>query len=208
MVGWIQQFKKPSIVTCSKGQNPALTFPNEQDSNGKTEASSGAPAGCDVSKNYEQLTFGKCSQTEPDATNKFHMEPEAATDSKKIKINNDGYFKIEFTTLLTSTDGKITRVEVYKSTSKDPTNSCSTITTACTTLIQIRFQTKFGISPNTGDKTGQGTTNGEGVFQLCSGDEIVVIASKSGSLTNNLGTVTGDNVGFRTLLTVEKVWFS
>lgn len=173
-----------------------------------TLAASGSPAGCDVSKNYEQLTFAKCSQTEPDATNKYHMEPEAATTAKKVTINNDGYFKIEFTALLTSTDNKITRVEVYKATSKDPSNSCGAITTACTTLIQLRFNSKFLTAPITGDKTGQASTNGEGVFQLCSGDEIIVIASRSGSSTNSLGTVTGDNAGFRTILTVEKVWFS
>jgi len=208
MVGWIQQFKKPSIIQCTFGNNPALTFPNEADTAGLTLAASGAPAGCDVSKNYEQLTFSKCSQTEPDATNKFHMEPEAATTAKKVTINNDGYFKIAFTALLSSTDNKITRVEVYKVTSKDPTNSCGAITSACTTLIQLKLNSKFLDTPIDGAKTGQASTNGEGSFQLCAGDEIVVIASKSGSSTNSLGTVTGDATGFRTILTVEKVWFS
>ena len=73
---------------------------------------------------------------------KIFFQPEAATDAKKVTINNDGYFKIEFTALMTSTDNKITRVEVYKVTSKDPTNSCGAITTACTTLIQLRFNSK------------------------------------------------------------------
>ena len=61
-------------MQCTFGNNPALTFPNEADGSGLTLASSGSPAGCDVSKNYEQLTFLKCTQTEPDATNKYHME--------------------------------------------------------------------------------------------------------------------------------------
>ena len=65
---------KPSIVQCSFGGNTPLTFPNVANANSQTDATSGAPAGCDVSKNYEQLTFSKCSQTEPDATNKYHME--------------------------------------------------------------------------------------------------------------------------------------
>ena len=145
-------------MQCSFG-NVALTFPNVADTvTGLTLAASGSPAGCDVSKNYEQLTFAKCAQSEPDATNKYHMEvweyfslfnlraflfhPEAITTAKKVTINNDGYFKIEFTALLTSTDNKITRVEVYKVTSKDPTNSCGAITSACTTLIQLRFNSK------------------------------------------------------------------
>ena len=39
-----------------------------------TVAAGNTPAGCDVSRKYEHLKFAQCSHTEPDATNKFHLE--------------------------------------------------------------------------------------------------------------------------------------
>jgi len=51
--------------------------------------------------------------------------------------------------------------------------------------------------------------NAEGVFSLCAGDRLLVIASKGGNpLTNNFGTLLGDAQGQRTLFTVEKIGFN
>ena len=64
---------KPAIVTCPY-TGPALTFPTQSVGAGVTVASGNTPDGCDVSRNYEQLQFASCSHSEPDATDKTHLE--------------------------------------------------------------------------------------------------------------------------------------
>ena len=55
---------------------------------------------------------------------------------------------------------------------------------------------------------GDRSTNGEGFYQLSAGDEIIVIASKSGAMaSSNSGDVEGDSGGIRTILVVSKVWY-
>ena len=48
---------------------PGLTFPNEVDA-----TTLETPDGCDPAKYYEQLTFASCSHSEPDKTDKTHLE--------------------------------------------------------------------------------------------------------------------------------------
>ena len=127
--------EKPAMVQCTQGPT-ALTYGTQSVGGVSTD-------GCSVSKNYEQITWAACTHTEPDNTNKYHMEvrslirntkasyhiqPEAAVDAKKITIKQAGYYKIEFTALL-KINRLVNRVEVFKKTSS-----------ACTTLIQLRGQ--------------------------------------------------------------------
>ena len=60
------------MVTCPY-TGSGLTFSTEA-VGGLTAASGNTPAGCDVAKNYEQLQFASCSHSEPDATDKTHLE--------------------------------------------------------------------------------------------------------------------------------------
>ena len=54
------------MVQCALG-NTALTY-GTQSAGGETTD------GCAVSKNYQQITWATCTHTEPDNTNKYHME--------------------------------------------------------------------------------------------------------------------------------------
>ena len=54
---------------------------------------------------------------------------------------------------------------------------------------------------------GDRSTNGEGIYELSAGDDIIVIASKSGNTATNSGDVEGDANGVRTILVVTKVWY-
>lgn len=172
----------------------ALTFPNVSPSGVTTN-------GCAVSKNWEQITFATCFQTEPDSTDAFHMAPEKATDATKVTIKQAGYYRVEFTALLTISRF-ITRAEVFKITTKDPSKNCETITSACSALLQLRGQ---GVEDDN-SFVGSRTTNGAGLYSLCPGDEVVVIASKSGPVANSAGTVDGGPQGVRTILTITKQW--
>merc|ERR1712203_390955 len=196
MVGWIQQIKQPAVVQCSMG-NVALTFPNTAgtDSNGDLTTDGGTPTaiapGCDVAKIYEKITFGTCSKSsQPNSADTYHMEPNTALD--EVTVNRDGLYKIEFSALMKATDKKLMRTEVFKFTSKDPSSSCATSTSSCTTLLQLRTKTEL-IDDAQPTDLDERTTNSEGVFSLCSTDRTLVIASKGGSTTNNLGTITDDS---------------
>ena len=55
---------------------------------------------------------------------------------------------------------------------------------------------------------GDRSTNGEGIYSLAAGDDIIVIASKSGGMpSSNTGEVEGDSGGTRTILVLSKVWY-
>ena len=185
--------EKPSVVQCTMGSD-ALTFPNTV-SNGVTTD------GCSVSKNYQQITFASCTQTEPDGTDGFHMAADSETDATKVMIKKSGYYRVELTALLTTTRF-VTRADVFKQTTKDPESNCATITSTCSGLLQLRGQGTVDDNSYSGSRS----TNGAGIFALCPGDEIVVIASKSGNLATSLGTVEGGPQGIRTILTVTKAW--
>ena len=60
------------MVTCPY-TGSSLSFATEA-VGGETLASGNTPAGCDVARNYEQLQFAACSHSEPDATDKTHLE--------------------------------------------------------------------------------------------------------------------------------------
>ena len=172
----------------------ALTFPNTV-SNGLTTD------GCSVSKNYQQITFATCTQTEPDSTDSYHMAADSAEDATKVMIKKSGYYRVELTALLTTTRF-VTRADVFKQTTKDPADNCNTIASSCSGLIQLRGQGVVDDNSYTGSRS----TNGAGVFALCPGDELVVIASKSGNIATSLGTVEGGPQGVRTIFTVTKAW--
>jgi len=209
LVGWVQQLRMPSIIQCTLGTT-ALTFSTvatDDDDGNKVTTD-----GCGVAKNYEQLTWSSCTQSDqPDSTQTYyHME--VNSDKDEVTINKAGTYKIEFTTLMQSTDQKLFRTEIFKITSKDPDSDCASITEECDTLIQMRTNTN-GMVPDldtaTSANMGERTTNAEGVFELCAGDRILVIASKGGNpLTNNFGTLLGDANGVRTFFTVEKMGFN
>jgi len=195
-----------------------LTFPNTaaEPTTGDFTTDGGTPTaiapGCDVAKIYEKLPFGTCTKsTQPNSADTYHMEPNTAND--EVTVKQDGMYKVEFTALMKATDQKLMRVEIFKITAKDPASNCASITSACTTLIQLRTKTEL-IDDAQPTHVDERTTNGEGVFSFCSDDRILVIASKGGSTTNNLGTVTGDanadgtNQGIRTILTVSKIGFT
>ena len=108
-----------------------------------TEAvSSATTEGCSVSKYYEVLKL-TCKHTEPDKTDKYHMELDNTADDSttKIKIKQDGWYSISFTALLTTND-KQNRAELFKISSKNPDSSCATVTSACEALLQLRGQDK------------------------------------------------------------------
>ena len=109
---------------------------------GTQSVSSATTEGCSVSKNYEVLKL-TCKHTEPDKTDKYHMELDSTADDSttKIKIKQDGWYSISFTALLTTND-KQNRAEIFKISSRDADNSCATTTTACSTLLQLRGQDK------------------------------------------------------------------
>jgi hypothetical protein len=172
----------------------ALTFPN-------TAVDGETTDGCAVSKNYQQITFAACSQTEPDATDSFHMAPDAATDATKITVNQAGHYRLELTALLTTTRFPM-RVEVFKQSTKDPDAACGTVASACSPLLQLKGQGKEDSNTYVGIRS----TSGAAVWQLCPGDELVVVASKAGSLITNVGTVAGGTQGVRTIFTITKVW--
>ena len=187
--------EQPSTVQCSM-DSTALTFPN---SDAITSDS------CSVSKNWEQITFSSCVQTAPDSTDKFHMEPEAATDATKVTIKQAGYYRVELTALLTISKFP-TRADVFKVSTKDPAAACGTIASACSPLLQLRGQ---GASEDgTLSYIGSRSTNGGVLASLCPGDKLVVVASKSGNVANtaNAGTVEGGPQGVRTIFTITKAW--
>ena len=64
--------ERPAVVTCPY-TGSGLSFATEA-VGGLTLASGNTPAGCDVARNYEQLQFAACSHSEPDATDKTHLE--------------------------------------------------------------------------------------------------------------------------------------
>ena len=118
------------MVTCGLG-GKTVEYGTQSVSGATTE-------GCGVSKNYEVLKL-TCKHTEPDKTDKYHMELDntAEHSTTKIKIKQDGWYSISFTALLT-TNEKQNRAELFKISSKNPDSSCATITTACEALIQLR----------------------------------------------------------------------
>ena len=102
-----------------------------------TEAVGGVTTdNCEVSKHYEALKW-TCTVTEPDKTDKYHMDLDPATDTTKIKIKQDGWYSVSFTALLTTTN-KQSRVEIFKLSSKDST--CAAATASCNSIIQLRGQ--------------------------------------------------------------------
>ena len=159
------------------------------------------PKNCMFLLSYQQITFATCTQTEPDSTDSYHMAADSEEDATKVMIKKSGYYRVELTALLTTTRF-VTRADVFKQTTKDPADNCNSISSSCSALIQLRGQGTVDDNSYTGSRS----TNGAGVFPLCPGDELVVIASKSGSLVTSLGTVEGGPQGVRTILTVTKAW--
>ena len=96
------------------------------------------PEGCAVSKFYEVLKFS-CKHTEPDKTDKYHMEldDDSADSTTKVKIKQDGWYSISFTALLTTND-KQNRAEIFKISSRNPDSSCASVTASCEALLQLR----------------------------------------------------------------------
>ena len=125
---------KPAMVTCGLGGTD-VAFGTEAVNSMTTE-------GCSVSKNYEILKF-TCKHTEPDKTDKYHMEldDDSADSTTKVKIKQDGWYSISFTALLITND-KQNRAEIFKISSKNPDSSCAAATTACEALLQLRGQDK------------------------------------------------------------------
>ena len=122
------------MVTCALG-GTTVAYGTEAVSSATTE-------GCSVSKYYEVLKL-TCKHTEPDKTDKYHMELDNTADDSttKIKIKQDGWYSISFTALLTTND-KQNRAELFKISSKNPDSSCATVTSACEALLQLRGQDK------------------------------------------------------------------
>ena len=85
------------MVTCPY-TGSSLSFATEA-VGGLTLASGNTPAGCDVARNYEQLQFAACSHSEPDATDKTHLEPQPAANTDYVEIKSSGWFKVEFSAL-------------------------------------------------------------------------------------------------------------
>ena len=54
------------MIQCTQGST-TLTYGTQTLTGATTD-------GCDVSKNYEQITWAACSQTAPDSTNQYHMQ--------------------------------------------------------------------------------------------------------------------------------------
>merc|ERR1719288_604195 len=211
LIGWVQQLRMPSIVQCTLGTT-ALTFSNvatEDDDGNKVTTDS-----CGVAANYQQLTWSSCTQSDQPSSSGTNYHMEVNSDMDEVDINTDGTYKIEFTTLMQSTDQKLFRTEIYKITSKDSDSDCEALSTGeeCDTLVQLRTNTNKMVSSldsATSSNVGERTTNAEGVFKLCDGDRLIVIASKGGNpLTNNFGTLLGDAKGQRTFFTVEKIGFN
>jgi len=188
----------------------ALTFSNEATTN--SDGDKVTTDSCNVAKWYEQVTWSSCTQSDQPSSSGTYYHMEANSDLDEVTINVAGTYKIEFTTLMQSTDQKLFRTEIFKITSKDPDSDCASITEECDTLIQMRVSTNDmvnDLATATSDNVGERTTNAEGVFSLCAGDRLLVIASKGGNpLTNNFGTLLGDAQGQRTLFTVEKIGFN
>ena len=68
------------------------------------------------------------------------MQPEDSSPSEYIEIMSEGWYKIDFTALLQdASDGRIVRADVYKVSSKDPTDSCNAVTETCEVALQIRL---------------------------------------------------------------------
>ena len=65
--------EQPAFVSCPYS-NSEPTFASETDTDDNTVAAGATPAGCKVAKKYEQLVFASCSHSEPDATDKTHLE--------------------------------------------------------------------------------------------------------------------------------------
>jgi len=208
VVGWIQQFKKPAFVQCAYTSSSALSFEDlGSGSTGLTVAAGNIPANCDVGRQYQILPFDQCSHSEPDASTSTHLMPEGLTQSEYVEIKSEGWYKVEFTAMLqTVSDRRFIRADVYKVSSKDPANSCSTQAETCDVALQIRFISRItDIPPDPSDNTDISAHN-EGAFHLCSGDKIIVIISKSSSATNNLGDILG-GTDSRTILVLTKIWF-
>ena len=112
------------------------------------------------------------------------FQPESESNATKIIIKQSGYYKIEFTVFLKNLDANdVNKVEIFKK-----TNS------GCTTLIQLRVRLYNDIS-----------TNGEGIYSLSAGDEILTIASHRYQALKP--EVEGDDDGIRTILVVTKMWY-
>ena len=120
------------MVTCGLG-GTQVTF-------GTTAVASATPEGCSVSKFYEVLKF-TCKHTEPDKTDKYHMEldDDSADSTTKVKIKQDGWYSVSFTAYLV-TETRQSRVELFKLSSKDA--SCAASTSSCNALLQLRGQDK------------------------------------------------------------------
>ena len=75
------------------------------------------------------------------------MQPEDSSPSEYIEIVSEGWYKIDFTALLRdASDGRIIRADVYKVSTKDPTNSCATVAETCEVALQIRLISRVSLT--------------------------------------------------------------
>ena len=75
------------------------------------------------------------------------MQPEDSSPSEYIEIVSEGWYKIDFTALLKdASDGRIIRADVYKVSSKDPTNNCETVAETCEVALQLRLITRVSLT--------------------------------------------------------------
>ena len=125
------------MVTCGLGSTD-VTYSTSTDTVPQAN-------GCSVSKYYEVLKFN-CKQTEPDKTDKYHMELDdtAADSTTKIKIKQNGWYSITFTALLMLNTGQ-SRAEIFKISSKNPDSACAATATTCDALLQLRGKDKVSL---------------------------------------------------------------
>ena len=125
--------EKPATVTCGLLGTTQITYPSTT-SGGKTSEDS-----CDVSKNYEYIKWS-CTQSETDKTDQYYMTLDATTDTTKITIKKDGWYKVSITAYLKS-DNRASRVDVFRvSTAKKLLNTCVVDSSRepCYAILQLR----------------------------------------------------------------------
>ena len=76
------------------------------------------------------------------------VQPQDPAPSEYIEIASDGWYKIDFTALLEkASDGRIIRADVYKVSSKDPSQSCAAAAggESCEVALQLRLITRVSL---------------------------------------------------------------